>query len=111
MQTKITFRGMDHSDAIERYAHEKIAKLYKFFKKENQDSVFISMTVESHREHHYFIAELKIKTSQYDVIAKKEGTEMYPVIDYVVATMEKEITHAKEKHVAGKKHGVVVRGL
>jgi putative sigma-54 modulation protein len=111
MQTKITFRAMDHSDAIERYAHEKIAKLHKFFKKENQDSVFISMTVESHREHHYSIAELKIKTPQYDLIAKKQGPEMYSVIDYVASTMEKEIAQAKEKHVAGKKHGFVVRGL
>ena len=111
MQTKITFRGMDHSSAIERYAHEKIAKIYKFFKKENQDSVFITMTFESHREHHYSIAELKVKTPQYDLIAKKQGTEMYSVIDYVAATMEKEIAHAKEKHVAGKKHGAVIRVL
>jgi ribosomal subunit interface protein len=102
---------MDHSDAIERYAKEKIEKLHKFFKKENPDSVFISMTLESHRTKHYFIAELKIKTAQYDLIAKKEGGEMYPMIDQAVHTMEKEIARTKEKHVSGKKHGAVVRDL
>ena len=73
MQTKITFRSMDHSDAIERYAREKMEKLHKFFKKENPDSVFFTMTLEAHREHHYFIAELKVKSAQYDLIAKRRS--------------------------------------
>lgn len=111
MKTKITFRSMDHSDAIERYAKEKISKLHKFFKKENPDSVFISMTLESHRTKHYFIAELKIKTAQYDLIAKKEGGEMYPMIDHAVHIMEKEITRAKEKHVSSKKQAPINRDL
>lgn len=110
MQTKITFRSMDHSDAVERYARKKIEKIHKFFKKENPDSVFLSMTLEAHREHHYFIAEFKVKSPQYDLIAKKEGGEMYPMIDLVVSTMEKEIRHAKEKHVSDTKHGAMVRG-
>ena len=68
------------------------------------------MTLEAHREHHYFIAELKVKSAQYDLIAKKEGPEMYPMIDYVIHTLEKEIRSAKEKHVSEMKHGAMVRG-
>ena len=105
MQIKITFRGMDHSDAIERYAHKKMEKLHKFFKKENPGSVFITMTLDSHRTKHYFMAELKIKTAQYDLLSKKEGADLYPMIDQTVQTMEKEITHAKEKHISKRNQG------
>ena len=109
MNIKITFRSMDHSDAIERYVREKIEKLYKFFKRENSDSIFISFTLEGHRTHHYFIAELKVKSAQYDLIAKKEGPEMYVMIDNVVNIMDKEISREKEKHVSSMKHGAMVR--
>lgn len=105
MQTKITFRGMDHSEAIERYARTKMEKLHKFFKKENPDSVFITMTLDSHRTKHYFMAEIKVKTAHYDLLSKKEGAEMYPMIDQAVHTMEKEIAHAKEKFVSKRNHG------
>jgi len=107
MQTKITFRGMDHSEAIERYARTKMEKLHKFFKKENPGSVFITMTLDSHRTKHYFMAEIKVKTAQYDLLAKKEGADLYPMIDQTVHTMEKEIARSKEKHVSQKKHGGV----
>ena len=103
MQKKITFRSMDHSDAIERYAFEKIAKLDKFFKRE-PSPIVINIVLEAHRVHHYFIAELKVKSLHYDFVARAEGSDMYSMIDDTVHKMVKDISRKKEKLVHQSHH-------
>lgn len=98
MQKKITFRSMDHSDAIENHAYEKLAKLDKFFKRE-PSPIIIEMVLEAHREQHYFIAELKVNSTHYDLVSKTEGNDMYSMIDEAVHKMVKEISRKKEKMV------------
>lgn len=98
MQKNITFRSMDHSDAIEKHAQDKLAKLDKFFKRE-PSPIIIDLVLEAHRESHYFIAELRVKSTHYDLIARTEGNDMYSMIDEAVHKMVKEISRKKERLV------------
>lgn len=98
MQPRITFRAMDHSDALQTYAIEKLQKLNKFLHSE-RSPIDIDMVLEAHAQHDYYIAELKIHTPHYHLVAKKELSDMYAVIDEVVGKMDRELARAKEKLV------------
>ncbi len=96
MHKRITFRSMDHSDAIEKYIHKKVEKIDKFFKREPLP-LHIDIILEAHRERHYFKVEFKVNSYNYHIVVNTEGMDMYHMIDEAVTKMIKEITRRKEK--------------
>ena len=105
MKIKITFRSMKHSDAIENYAKEKLAKLDKFFKRDNSSTVSYNLTLEAHRSHNFFISELHVTSSHYNLNIKGEDSDMYQAIDNIINKMEHELAKEKRKFVDNLKHG------
>lgn len=105
MKIKITFRSMKHSNAIENYAREKLAKLDKFFKRDNTEIVSYNLTLDAHRSHNFFISELHITSSNYNLIVKVEDSDMYQAIDKIIHKMNNELAKEKRKHVDSLKHG------
>lgn len=93
---RITFRSMDRSDSIEKYIHDKIQKIDKFFKREPLP-INIEMILEAHREKHYCNVEFKVNSTNYHLVVKTEGRDMYTMIDEAVAIMIKDITRQKGK--------------
>lgn len=96
MHKRIMFRSMDRSDAIEKYMYKNLQKLDKFFKREPLP-INIEMILQAHGEQHYFNVELKVNSTNYHLVVKTEGNDMYAMIDEAVHIMIKDITRKKEK--------------
>jgi len=99
MNANMTFRGMDSSEAMEQYAAKYLTKLKKYLGKEEPDSVFVSVVFEGKLNHHMYVCEVRIKTPHFDVQVKKEGADMYPLIDETMKIVEQELQNKKQRNV------------
>lgn len=104
MIKRITFRHMDHSDAMEQHANEQLAKVEHFLANEptpiNIDLIFEPSKI---RQHHR--VELIIKTPHYDIFVhhEKEGDDFYQAIDTVIDTMYRKLHEEKSKRIDDRK--------
>ena len=107
MNKSITFKGMDHSQAVENYVNEHLEKIIKFLSNE-KSPVFIDMVFEPSktREHHKI--ELRVKSPNYHAIStyEHEGTPFYKAIDEVIDVMYRELHEQKRRHVDERREGV-----
>ncbi|MCX5924162.1 MAG: ribosome-associated translation inhibitor RaiA [Candidatus Dependentiae bacterium] len=99
MEANMTFRGMESSQAMEQYAAKYLTKFKKYFGKEEPDSIFVSVIFEGKLNHHIYSCEVRIKAPHFDLVAKREGAEMYPLIDETMKVMEKELQNKKQRIV------------
>ena len=105
MNITITFRHMDGTEAVKKYAHEKIAKLQKFLRQAM--SAQVTLTVEG-LEHS---AEVNISSGSGHFHATEKGTDLYASIDMVHDKLERQIRAAKDHDVTRRKGGESVREL
>ena len=103
MQIKITFRSMDHSDAIEKYVRAEIEKFGQLFNREG-GPINISVVLEAHREKHYFIAEFIVDSSDYHAVTRAEGADMYTMINDAAHKMTQELIKQKGKLLEKQDH-------
>lgn len=96
MHKRITFRSMDHSNAIENYINKKIEKIKKFFKREPQP-IYIDIILELNREKHAFKIECKLHSVHYHLITHGQGPDIYLMIDNAISKMIKDISRKKER--------------
>jgi ribosomal subunit interface protein len=99
MELEIVFRGMEPSEALEKYVSKYFSKFKKYFGKEDPSSIFLNIVLEGHFTHHINIVEARVKTQHFDVIAKREGPEMYPLVDEVMHIVEQDLRKAKQRKV------------
>ncbi len=99
MKADMTFRGIDPSQAMEQYAAKYLTKFKKYLGKEEPDSIFVHVVFEGNLNHHMFSCEVRIKSNHFNLIAKREGAEMYPIIDEVMHIMERELQVEKQRIV------------
>lgn len=97
MQADLTFRGMDPTDAIEAHVAKNIKKFKKYLGKEDPDATFIHIVLEGNHNHDIYKVEIRVKTPNFDLIASREGKDMYPLIDETVHVMDRELERAKTK--------------
>ncbi|NUQ75370.1 MAG: ribosome-associated translation inhibitor RaiA [Polyangiaceae bacterium] len=105
MNITITFRHMDGTEAVKKYAHEKIAKLQKFLRQAM--SAQVTLTVEG-LEHS---AEVNIQSGGGHFHATEKGTDLYASIDMVHDKLERQIRAAKDHDVTRRRSGESVREL
>ena len=91
MQTTVTFRHMEPTEGLRKYAQEKIAKVYKYIDRPIEASVVLS--VEKHRH----IAEVSLVTSRVVINGKEETESMYSSIDLVTDKIERQLRRYKER--------------
>jgi ribosomal subunit interface protein len=103
MNIQITFRGMDHSDAVENYVKIALEKVYKFIKKE-PDPITFEIILEAHRQHHHHKAEIRLHSKHYRFLVEHEGPDLYTEIDYVVKHVIEEIKKEKGKALDKRNH-------
>jgi len=106
MHKRITFRNMDHSKVIEKYANEKLQRIEKFLQHE-RSPVYIDLLLEPSKVHAHNRVELRIKTPQYNLVSNFEGPEFYPVLDRVIDVMYEDLHKKKEEKVDNKR----IKGL
>jgi putative sigma-54 modulation protein len=96
MRVSVTFRHMDNSDALKKYAEDKIGRLNKYVYNPVDASVVLS--VEKHRQ----IAEVVINAEKTTIKGRESTENMYSAIDMVMEKIEKQIKKHKERLVSHK---------
>ncbi|HZF47770.1 MAG TPA: ribosome-associated translation inhibitor RaiA [Polyangiaceae bacterium] len=105
MNITITFRHIDGTEAVKRYAHEKIAKLQKFLRQPMTGQ--LTLTVDG-LEHS---AEANIQSGPGHFHATERGGDLHACIDMVHDKLERQIRAAKDHDVTRRKGGESVREL
>jgi len=99
----ITFRHMDGTEAVKRYAHEKVAKLQKYLRQTMSAQVTLSVEGLQH------IADVRLSSGSTHFQAEDRSEDMYASIDLVHDKLERQIRGAKGAMVA-KRHGATSAG-
>ena len=103
MNITITFRHMDGTEAVKRYAHEKVAKLQKYLRQTLTAQVTLSVEGIQH------IADVRVSSGGTHFQAEERSEDMYASIDVVHDKLERQIRAAKGAMVA-KRHGAPSAG-
>jgi len=93
MQITITTRNLENTEALKRYAEEKIARLQKFV--DQITSVHVVLSVEKHRQ----IAEVTLHVREHTIRGEESSADLYSAIDLVADKIERQILRYKEKVV------------
>ncbi|HKQ71574.1 MAG TPA: ribosome-associated translation inhibitor RaiA [Polyangiaceae bacterium] len=99
MNISITFRHIEPSEPVKKYAQEKMAKLQKFLRQPMQAHVIL----DTQRIEH--VAEVRISAGSEHYQGREQSEDMYASIDLVLDKLERQIRSGKEASVAKKKHG------
>jgi putative sigma-54 modulation protein len=91
MNIAITFRHIEPSEPVKRYANEKIAKLQKFLRQPMQANVTLDMERIEH------VVEVRISSGSEHYHGKEQSEDMYASIDMVLDKLERQIRSGKEK--------------
>jgi len=91
MDITVTFRHMEHSDALESYAKDKVGRLSKYL-----DSILdahVILFVEKNRH----TAEVTMNVSGVTINGQETREDMYSAIDLLVEKMERQIKKHKDR--------------
>ena len=104
MNIQITFRNMDHSDAIEEYARQQLKKVVTFLEND-KEPIFIDLILEPSKLREHSRVELRIKTPTYDLVNNYEhqGESFHDVLDRVIDVMYRRLCEEKRKNLDMKK--------
>ncbi len=115
MQISVTFRNMETSDALKKYAAEKIERLKKYVSRPADVHVVLS-------KHKYRSrAEIKISHSGQVMKGEENTEDMYSSIDLALDKVERQVIKHKDKRQARRstppiseitvRHGIVEQDL
>lgn len=100
MQTTMTFRHMEQSDALKAYAEEKLERVTKYI--DGPINVQVYFAVEKKIRH---IVEIVISAKGISTKASEATNDMYAAIDAVIDKIERQLKRYKEKIKAHKPNG------
>lgn len=108
MTKQFTFRNMEHSNIIEEYANQQLAKIEDFLSHE-KEPIFIHIILKGEFTHHNHRVEMQVTGPHYTLNAHREGPEFYDLISQVMDCMYLQLTEAKREKVASRKVGIKKR--
>jgi putative sigma-54 modulation protein len=94
MNIAVTFRHIEPSEPVKKYAHEKIAKLQKFLRQPMQANVTLDMERIEH------VVEVRVSSGSEHYLSREQSEDMYASIDLVVDKLERQIRSGKGASVA-----------
>lgn len=100
MQITVTTRNLENTEALKRYAEEKIARLQKFV--DQITSAHVILSVEKHRQ----IAEVTLHVRELTIRGEESSDNLYSAIDLVADKIERQILRYKEKIVEHSGRGL-----
>ena len=103
MNISITFRHMDSSDAIKRYAGDKLSKLQRFLRQPMSGRVTVSIDRLKH------VVEARISSGGEHLEAHEKSDDMYSAIDLVMDKLERQIRGSKGVARAKRRRGKSLR--
>ena len=99
METIVTGKHLEVTDAIRQYALDKSGKLPRYFDRIQEIEV-----VADKRENHGYEVDLIVHVEHHEnFIARAKGDDLYACIDVTVDKMERQLTDHKEK-LRNRKH-------
>jgi len=99
MTITFTFRHMDPSDAIKKYAEAKLSRLQKLLLHPMTAKVTLAIEKQQH------VAEVQLASGKEHIEAKDSGEELYASIDLVVDKLERQINENKGGKIARHRRG------
>jgi len=110
MNTTIYVRGIhEHeakklSDSIRNYINEMDMGRIENLLRKAHEPIFLDITVTVAKPHPHHECDLRIHGPQFEIIVKKEGPELYKVIDEVFdETIQRIIKHKEKQDEHNKK--------
>lgn len=103
MQTTVTFKKIDTSDALKSYVQKKLDKFDKML--DSPAEAYVVLSVEKIRH----IAELTLTCDRLKIHAKENSESMYSSIDALMDKVRIQIKKHKEKikrHMSGNKQSI-----
>lgn len=91
MQTTVTFRHLESSDALREYAEERTTRLAKYIDRPMECQV--TLTVQKFRQ----IAEVLINANGIRIAGQESHEDMYAAIDLVMDKIERQVKKYKER--------------
>lgn len=100
MQTTVTFKKIDSSDALKSYVQKKLDRFDKMLDSPAEAHVVLSVEKIRH------IAEITLTCDKINIHAREHSESMYSSIDALMDKVKSQITKNKEKikrHMSGNK--------
>ncbi len=99
MQITVTARHLEITEALRRYAEEKVARLQKFV--DQITAAHVVLSIEKHRQ----IAEVTLRVRELTIHGEESSDDLYCAIDLVADKIERQIVRYKEKIVGHSGRG------
>lgn len=94
MQIFLTGRNLEVTEALRRYAEEKVGRLHKYLEKIT--SAHIVLSVQKYRQ----IAEVTLRVRDLTIRGEESTEDLYSSIDLVVEKLERQVQKYKGKLVS-----------
>jgi putative sigma-54 modulation protein len=91
MQLNITFRNLDATEALKRYASEKVERVHKYLDRAGEAHVVLSL------ERHLHHADITIHAGTFLLRGREKSEDMYASIDLAMDKIERQLHRYKEK--------------
>ena len=88
----VTFRHTQPTDALKRYARQKLLKIGKYFYRPPEAHVVLSVDSRDRQ-----LAEVTLQARQLTVHGREETSDLYSAIDLVIDKIEQQIRKYKTK--------------
>ncbi len=106
MEKRIVFRNMEHSDAMENYAHQQLAKIEEFIEHFNTPHIVDLYLEPSHvNEHHRIALHVRFGSHNLESTYEHEGLPFYDALDRVIDVMYRKL-HEEKRKIDDKKKTV-----
>ncbi len=105
MQVSVTFRHMESSDALRKYAEEKTERLSKYLFEPIE--VHWVLSIEKIRH----IADATVAANGVAIKAQEDTQDMYSAIDSVIDKLENQVRRHKERIKQHKSHSGESSGM
>jgi len=99
MQVLVTFRHMDATPAIRKYAETKVQRIHKLMKRPIEAHVILEVSKRRH------IAEITLSGEHLHVTAKEATADLYSAIDLAMDKVERQIQKRVSKRLAHRHDG------
>jgi ribosome hibernation promoting factor len=98
VKVSVTFRHTEPTDALKRYAQEKVHRIDKYFSRPLEAHIVLSVDAKDLQ-----VAEVELHTHGIMIHGKEETEDLYSAIDLVVDKIERQIIKQKGKSKLGRR--------
>ena len=100
MQVLVTFRHMDATPALRRYAETKVQRVHKLMRNPIEAHVILEVSKRRH------IAEITLSGEHLRITAKEATADLYSAIDLAMDKVERQIQKRVTKRLAARHESV-----